>query len=585
MTRTRDVLLACLIGATAAAACGDERPRGASPCKPFSKPAEPTLEAVALGPHGVSEPRAVLSTEGRAYVLSASGDVFLLGQAGGRAASLGPDVESAVVTTVDGQVTLAALRLVDRGGARVRELLRLRSGDGGVTFGAPEIEPEGDASAETWRLAAGRGGALHVIHGPWAGIVGEPVLVDADPATDAVWVVTRLDAQRSALYLVQALAPVTGALEPVALFEGAATAPVAGVVVRGSARANAGRFLFRSEAGEMFAVDPFGPSGLPVVTRLVGAPVLGGVLGRDGGGDVVAAGPAELTGLLERGAGGPPPSLLATGCFDPAIPTGRVEGGIDYAVASPLWSDGAAKDRFVVVPDGAPARLTDDGDLCFPVGTVAVKTFSVQGRRIETRLLVQHALDDWVGYSYEWNADGTDATLLAGSKLVDLGDDLRWTFPSSTDCTACHTPAAGYTLGPELRQVASAFDSIAPGARPVPQLASLDGDAPLADRARSYLHTNCSSCHRPGSATGLAQLDLRVDTPLEATGLCGEPKAGTYGEPGARLVLPGNAPASVLVKRMRATDATRMPKLASRVVDERGVSVVESWISGLRSCP
>jgi hypothetical protein len=39
------------------------------------------------------------------------------------------------------------------------------------------------------------------------------------------------------------------------------------------------------------------------------------------------------------------------------------------------------------------------------------------------------------------------------------------------------------------------------------------------------------------------------------------------------------------VRRMRATDETRMPKLATSVVDENGVALVERWIGSLGSCP
>jgi hypothetical protein len=36
---------------------------------------------------------------------------------------------------------------------------------------------------------------------------------------------------------------------------------------------------------------------------------------------------------------------------------------------------------------------------------------------------------------------------------------------------------------------------------------------------------------------------------------------------------------------MRTLDERRMPKLASRVVDESGLAAVEAWIRGLTVCP
>ena len=47
---------------------------------------------------------------------------------------------------------------------------------------------------------------------------------------------------------------------------------------------------------------------------------------------------------------------------------------------------------------------------------VTMKTFFVSGRRIETRLIVNHYDVGWSGYSYEWNDDDTEATLLEDRK-------------------------------------------------------------------------------------------------------------------------------------------------------------------------
>jgi hypothetical protein len=41
-----------------------------------------------------------------------------------------------------------------------------------------------------------------------------------------------------------------------------------------------------------------------------------------------------------------------------------------------------------------------DGDLDLPIGSVLMKEFSIEGRKIETRLLVRHDDGDWAGYAY-----------------------------------------------------------------------------------------------------------------------------------------------------------------------------------------
>jgi hypothetical protein len=335
---------------------------------------------------------------------------------------------------------------------------------------------------------------------------------------------------------------------------------VATVVVRDGRSPNLeGRLVYTSN-GSLVVVDPFGPAGPPIATThpltagavLIGVTADGAAFVQTGDGLSIVEDTATPTA---------PKTLGATGCLEPSA--------ISYDVASPLWSDGAEKQRGIVLPRDTQARVMPDGDLKFPVGTVAIKTFSRNGKKIETRLFVQHALEDWVGYSYAWNAAGTDADLVVGNKV---GGD--WYFPSSSDCNACHTAAAGFTLGLEARQLDDAAKAKLAPSHSSPRFAPTD--------ARAYLHSNCSVCHREGNATGSANLDLRFDTPLDKTGVCGEAKVGFSG---ARIVVPGAPERSVLVQRMRALDETRMPKLASRVVDEAGVALVEGWIRSLTSCP
>lgn len=334
----------------------------------------------------------------------------------------------------------------------------------------------------------------------------------------------------------------------------------AAVIVRDGRSPNLEGRLVYSSGGSLVVVDPYGPAGPPIATA---HPFTGGtVVGISAGGSAVVKSNDTFAVVEDSSASSAPKTLSATGCLDP-------NAAIAYDVASPLWSDGADKQRAVVLPSGTQARVLPDGDLEFPVGTVAIKTFSRGGKKIETRLFIQHALDDWAGYSYAWNAAGTDADLVVGNTKKD-----GWYFPSTSDCNACHTAAAGFTLGLEARQLDdSAKSKLAPSSS-TPRFTAGD--------ARAYLHSNCSICHRDGNATGSANLDLRFDTPLDKTGLCNEAKIGFAK---AKIVAPGAPADSVLVKRMRALDETRMPKLATSVVDEAGVALVEGWISSLASCP
>lgn len=64
----------------------------------------------------------------------------------------------------------------------------------------------------------------------------------------------------------------------------------------------------------------------------------------------------------------------------------------------------------------------------------------------------------WLGYTYVWNEDQTDAELLAAEGLdreltikdaAATGGQRKqiWRFPSRAECTLCHTMASKYVLG------------------------------------------------------------------------------------------------------------------------------------------
>ncbi|MFP2930501.1 PQQ-dependent sugar dehydrogenase [Pyxidicoccus sp. 3LG] len=302
--------------------------------------------------------------------------------------------------------------------------------------------------------------------------------------------------------------------------------------------------------------------------------------------------------------GGPfPTRLSATGCVDAADPTRPAGGLIPYAVNVQLWSDGADKERFLAVPDGQTVTVGADGLMEFPPGTVTVKTFIVEGRRVETRLFMRHPDGSWAGYTYEWNEAGTDAVLLDAGKLKEVAG-RTWTFPSRGECMQCHNAAAGHVLGLEVAQLNGDF--VYPGNRKahqlvtlehiglltlpavpgsLPRLPVLDGPAPVEARARAYLHTNCAACHRP-NGLGRGEADLRFTTELARAGVCDVlPELGGMGVPGARLVVPGHPEKSLVSLRMHALDTFRMPPLATRRVDTEGAALVDAWIASLTSCP
>jgi len=282
------------------------------------------------------------------------------------------------------------------------------------------------------------------------------------------------------------------------------------------------------------------------------------------------------------------PDLLSeTGCFDGPSPGGAL---IPYDVISPLWSDGAEKARYFAIPDDTTIDVEADGDLTFPPRSVLVKTFRFDDAPVETRLFVRQEDGDWAGYTYQWDEDGADATLVVGGGAVDLATHT-WALPSSNQCLECHSEAAGRSLGLELAQLEQGaqvdrleemglFSSALPEITP---LSDPTGDDDLDVRARSYLHANCSGCHRP-DGPGRGDLDLRATA--EDMGVCDEtPEEGDLGITDAVVLAPGEPDRSVLLERMERLDAYRMPPLGSSVVDEDGTALIEAWISGMTDCP
>jgi hypothetical protein len=93
----------------------------------------------------------------------------------------------------------------------------------------------------------------------------------------------------------------------------------------------------------------------------------------------------------------------------------------------------------------------------------------------------------------------------------------------------------------------AAYDALPRMPDPADQHAKLD------DRARAYLHANCSHCHRKWGG-GNALFELQYGLPLDKTLTVGvPPQHGDHGVAGGRLVVPGDPSKSLLLWRMTQT--------------------------------
>jgi hypothetical protein len=98
-----------------------------------------------------------------------------------------------------------------------------------------------------------------------------------------------------------------------------------------------------------------------------------------------------------------------------------------------------------------------------------------------------------------------------------------------------------------------------------------DKTQPVAARARSYLHANCSPCHVEAGG-GNAQMELEFTTVIDKMRVIdATPVHHKFDLPAARTVAPGAPERSVLLHRMSHRGAEKMPQLATSVVDDAAV--------------
>ncbi|MCZ4313840.1 PQQ-dependent sugar dehydrogenase [Comamonadaceae bacterium G21597-S1] len=394
----------------------------------------------------------------------------------------------------------------------------------------------------------------------------------------------------------------------------AGAAIIGGYIYRGTQLpALQGVYIFADTRGMVYALR-YDSAGKPMAELIAEGTSQVSTFGQDAAGELVVAIGGNVLALSPPTDGGVistfPERLSQTGCMSPSDPSKPIPALIPYDVNSPLWSDGATKDRWFTIPDGSTIRRLSDGDFELPIGSVTVKTFKVQGKLVETRLFVRHDDGEWAGYSYEWNDAQTDAFLLPAGKQKMVGGQ-RWTFPSRSQCLSCHTEVAGRTLGLETAQLNR--DLLYPATNRVAnQMATLSGigmfefplNVPAATldrlaepsnvhlgldvRARSYLHANCSMCHRP-NGPGQGPEDFRYSLPTTSVGATPNigavnvvPTQSTFGIPDARLIAPGKPEKSIVHHRMQILDLGRMPPLGTAAIDTSGLALIGQWIqSGL----
>jgi uncharacterized repeat protein (TIGR03806 family) len=277
------------------------------------------------------------------------------------------------------------------------------------------------------------------------------------------------------------------------------------------------------------------------------------------------------------------------------LPAGGV---VPYSVTTPLWSDGAEKLRFAYVPPGLKAKAQSEGLLAFPVGSALVKTFKLEGRLIETRVLL-HRAEGWVALPYKWNAEQSEAVLVLGGARLEVktpaGQAISYAIPNKNQCKECHALGGELVpIGPKARNLSAAWlagfrkaghlDKVPKVVRRVPEW-SKRARVPVADAARGWLDANCAHCHNPAGLASNSGLYLNWEESDPARlGVMKRPVAAGRGSGNHEFgIVPGDPDHSILVYRLESLEGgIAMPELGRSSRDAEGEAVVRQWIREMK---
>jgi hypothetical protein len=302
-------------------------------------------------------------------------------------------------------------------------------------------------------------------------------------------------------------------------------------------------------------------------------------------------------------AGAPPSTLECTGLYADLASKQLADGVRPYAPAVALWSDGAAKERWISLPAGATIDTTNPSEWIFPVGTKVWKQFSVGGRRIETRLWQKVRSNYWINAVYAWSSDEAVAARTSGGD-IPLGSGT-YHIPTNDECEKCHRGRTEHILGFEQVELGlpgatglTLAQLVAEGRlAPAPAATNLtlgDDGTGAAAPALGWLHANCGiTCHN-GNSNAIAYgagMRLRLD-PTELDGRSSAGFASLRTTLGVRVnnpnwngqtrIVPGDPERSLLYHLISHRGVgDQMPPFATRIIDEENVALVGAWIRAL----
>ncbi len=313
----------------------------------------------------------------------------------------------------------------------------------------------------------------------------------------------------------------------------------------------------------------------------------------------------------------PPPLLRDTGLYSDFSQRVVDPRHLEFSPQYPLWSDGAAKRRWISLPPGKAIDGSNPDAWVFPVGTRFWKEFSFGGRRVETRFIERQRDGSWLYATYAWNEDETEATLVSekgkhGASPLPGG---RWHFiPSVIDCKACHQGHPSQVLGFGALQLSPDRDPNAVHGEPMPapgvdlsylvknkllkrfpkalleKPPRISAPTPIERAALGYLHGNCGHCHN--DVGSLQNLEFALRHVMSDPPSAPERAIATAWGRKIRKEAPGQTPdavlrveprhpeRSLLMQRMSSRYAAlQMPPVGTVILDEEAIALVSRWIA------
>ena len=324
----------------------------------------------------------------------------------------------------------------------------------------------------------------------------------------------------------------------------------------------------------------------------------------------------------------PPRTLSEVGFFTDINSFQVHEAAMPYTVNAPLWSDGALKQRWLMIPNDGRFDSSEEQVIfregakwTFPSGTVFIKHFDMQKDpndiesvdRLETRFFIIDKNQVGYGLTYKWNDEETEAYLVESEivETLEMIDEegnnftLDWSYPSKDQCLNCHNSSADYVLGLSTHQLngpqfyedvvgnmnqltywnqIGIFNQNISNPEAYHKSVNIEEDGYELDlKIMSYLDANCSSCHNANTSLEV-DIDFTFQEAAHLRRYINAPSL-SHASSDSPIIKAGDHEDSEIWKRDSKRDKNQMPPLATNLIDKSYIDSLAKWIDQLPEIP